>query len=129
MLLTKKQLREGAHLRPKQHPTTKFKTSMKGRPRKRRYALCIPIKKNPWTRTSSSALRSVFGVDALGAKALSLFQSALQPKTYANYGSNMTSFFTYCEENAIPYLDVTTIDIARYIAWMGERGTVATDSL
>jgi hypothetical protein len=71
----------------------------------------------------------VFGDDALGAKALALFQSALQPKTYINYGSNMTSFFTYCEENAIPYLDVTTIDIARYIAWMGERGTVAADSL
>jgi hypothetical protein len=41
----------------------------------------------------------------------------------------MTSFFTFCEENAIPYLDVTNIDIARYIAWMGDRGTVAADSL
>jgi hypothetical protein len=84
MLLTRKQLREGAHLRPQQHPSTKFKTNTKDRPRKRRYALDIPIKKNPWTKTSSSALRSVFGDDALGAKALSLFQSALQPKTYIN---------------------------------------------
>jgi hypothetical protein len=129
MLLTKKQLREGAQLRPKQQAPMSFKTTTKGRPRERRYALCLPIKKNPWTKTSSSALQSVFGDDALGAKALALFQSALQPKTYINYGSNMTSFFTYCEENAIPYLEVTTIDIARYIAWMGERGTVAADSL
>jgi hypothetical protein len=71
----------------------------------------------------------VFGNGTLGEKALALFQSALQPKTYQNYGSNMTSFFTFCEENAIPYLDVTNIDIARYIAWMGDRGTVAADSL
>jgi hypothetical protein len=71
----------------------------------------------------------VFGNDALGEKALALFQSALQPKTYQNDGSNMASFFTFCEENAIPYLDVTNIDIARYIGWMGDRGTVAADNL
>ena len=41
----------------------------------------------------------------------------------------MTSFFTFSEENAIPYLDVASIDIARYIALMGDRGTVAADSL
>ncbi len=40
----------------------------------------------------------------------------------------MTSFFTLCKENATPYLDVTNIDVARYIAWMGDRGTVAADS-
>jgi len=71
----------------------------------------------------------VFGNDALGGKALALFQSALHKKTYLNYGSNMTSFFTFCEKNVIPYLEVTNIDIARYIAWMGNRGTVAADSL
>ena len=41
----------------------------------------------------------------------------------------MTSFFNFCEENAIPYLDVTNIDIAHYIAWMGDQGSVAPDSL
>ncbi len=71
----------------------------------------------------------MFGTDALGTKALVLFQSSLQPKTYQNYGSNMTSFFAFCEQNAIPFLDVTNIDITRYIAWMGDRGTVAADSL
>jgi hypothetical protein len=129
MLLTKKQLREGAHLGPQQQAPNSLKTRAKGLPRKKRYAIRLPDKKNPWTKTSSSALQSVFGNDTLGEKALALFQSALQPKTYQNYGSNMTSFFTFCEENAIPYLDVTNIDIARYIAWMGDRGTVAADSL
>jgi hypothetical protein len=41
----------------------------------------------------------------------------------------MTSFFAFCEEQAIPFLNVTNIDVTRYIAWVGERGTVAADSL
>ncbi len=41
-------------------------------------------------------------MDDLEAKALALFQSALQLGTYRNYGSNMTGFFVFCEENAIP---------------------------
>jgi hypothetical protein len=83
MLLTGKQLNEGAYLRPKQQAPISFKTIAKGRPRKKRYELCLPNKKkNPWTKTSSSALQGVFGNDALREKALALFQSALQPKTY-----------------------------------------------
>jgi hypothetical protein len=86
MLLTKKQLREGAHLGPQQQAPNSFKTRATGLPRKKRYAIRLPDKKNPWTKTSSSALQSVFGNDTLGEKALALFQSALQPKTYQNYG-------------------------------------------
>ncbi len=88
-----------------------------------------PSQENPWTRSSNSALRSLFGEDDLGERALALFQSSLQPKTYANNGSNMTSFFALCEEQAIPFLNVTNIDVTRYIAWMRERGTVAVDNL
>jgi len=73
MLLTKKQLREGTHLRPQPHAPNNFKARAKGRPRKKRYALCLSNKKNPWTKTSSSALHGVFGNDALGEKALALF--------------------------------------------------------
>ena len=58
----------------------------------------------------------MFGEDELGAKPLAMFQSSLQPGTYQNYGSNMTSFFQVCEESAIPPLDNTNIDIARYLA-------------
>ena len=115
MLLNKKQLREGRHLQPNKHTTSNLKEKAKERTRKRRYALRLPHKDNPWTRSSSSALRSLFGGDDLGARALALFQSSLQPKTYANYGSNMTSFFAFCEEQAIPFLNVTNIDVTRYI--------------
>ncbi len=78
--------------------------------------MTLPGNLNPWTETSTSALQGVFGDDELGAKALALFQAALRPGTYKNYGSNMTSFFRFCEENAIAPLDVTNIDIARYLA-------------
>jgi hypothetical protein len=48
------------------------------------------------------ALQSVLYTDDLGAKALVLFQTTLQPGNYRNYGSNMTGFFVFCEENANP---------------------------
>jgi hypothetical protein len=73
-----------------------------GRPRSRRYALDLPNKDNPWTKSCGPALHNVFGDDDLGGKALALFQSSLQPRIYKNYGSNMTSFFRFCEEHAIP---------------------------
>jgi hypothetical protein len=79
MLLTKKQLREGKHLRLQEHVPIIFKNIARGRPRKKRYALCLPGKKKPWTKKRSSALQHVFGTDALGTKALSLFQTPLQP--------------------------------------------------
>jgi hypothetical protein len=80
MLLKRKQLREGQHFRPHERAHEEFKKSAKGRPRTRRYGLDLP-KKKPWTKTSHSALRNVFGADDLGEKALALFQSALQPGT------------------------------------------------
>jgi hypothetical protein len=41
----------------------------------------------------------------------------------------MTGFFIFCDENAIPPLDVTNIDNTRYLAWIGDQGIVAADSL
>jgi hypothetical protein len=41
----------------------------------------------------------------------------------------MTGFFRFCEESSITSLDITNADIARYLAWMADQGTVATDSL
>ena len=78
------------------------KKTVTGRPRSRRYALDLPNKNNPWTKSCGPALQNVFGYDDLGGKALALFQSSLQPRTYKNYGSNMTSFFRFCEEHATP---------------------------
>ena len=37
----------------------------------------------------------------------------------------MVGFFEFCELNAIAPLNVSPVDIARCIAWLGEGGTVA----
>jgi hypothetical protein len=106
-----------------------FKTQAKGRPRVKRYALELPLEESPWTKTSSAALQTVFGKDDLGARALALYQSSLQPGTYRNYGSNLTGFLRFCDESSIAPLDITNAEIARYLAWMADQGTVAADSL
>ena len=41
----------------------------------------------------------------------------------------MTGFFRFFEESAITPLDITNADIARYLAWMAEQGTVAAENL
>ncbi len=74
-------------------------------------------------------MREVFGEDKLGQLATALFQSALQPRTYENYGSNLRSFLKFCEETILDPLGATLVDVARYVAWLGLRGTVAADSL
>ena len=123
-----RQLRAGLHL-----TSTRPSSTVAARPpqpqRPARYSLSLPKVAIPWASTSTSALSNIFGGDALGARAMSLFQSALQPGTYASYNSNLAGFFSYCQEYNLAPLDTTAIDIARYVAWLGERGTVAADSL
>ena len=65
----------------------------------------------------------------MGAQALALFKSSLQPGTQRNYGAILARFFELCELNAIVPLEIFPMDIARYIAWLGERGTVAATSM
>ena len=69
------------------------------------------------------------GEDELGRIAASLFQTALTSDTYVHYSSNLTGFFKFCELFLIDPLQVTLVDIARYIEWLGHIGTVATSSL
>jgi len=128
MLLTQKQLRDGLHLPQRRHNIGAFKARTKQQ-KKQRYAIVFPDEANPWAKSSASELGNVFGDDELGERALALFQSSLQPTTYRNYGSNMTPFFNFCDASAISPLEVTNIEVARYVAWMGVQGTVAADSL
>ncbi len=71
----------------------------------------------------------VFGTDHLGRDATTMFQSALQEDTYENYGSNMRSLISFCEVFQINPLEATPVDIARYLAWLGKRGTIAAGNL
>jgi len=55
--------------------------------------------------------------------------SSLQPSTLKNFGANLVGFFEFCELHAIAPLDDSPVDTARYIAWLGERETVAATSM
>ncbi len=102
MLLAKAQLRKGQHLQTQERPLSTFKKTAKGRPKTKRYTLIIPDTHNPLAKTSNSTLKTIFGGDDLGAKALALFQPSLQPSTHCNYGFNMSDFFRFCEDSDIP---------------------------
>ena len=98
--------------------------------RGRRYDLQLPTtRKTKRPSTSTTALSSIFGNDELGRIATSLFQSALSTGTKENYNSNLSGFFRFCDESLLDPLAVGPIDIARYLAWLGKRGTIAAGSL
>ena len=61
--------------------------------------------------------------------ATSLFQSALTERTKDNYSSNLGAFYKFCGERLLDPLTASPIDIARYVAWLGQRGTIAAGSL
>jgi hypothetical protein len=61
-------------------------------------------------------MKHVFGDDKWGKSTLALFQAALQPKTYKNYGSALTGFIEFCGETGIDPLEDNPEEIARYIA-------------
>jgi hypothetical protein len=71
----------------------------------------------------------VIGEDELGQLATSLFQSALTTDTQRNYGSKLASFYKSCDSFLFNPPAVSPIDIARYNAWLDQRGTVAANSL
>ncbi len=74
-------------------------------------------------------MKSVFGDDELGEAATVLFQSAATKGTDQNYTSNLKTFFELCDTSLIYPQQVSPIHIARYIALIGKRGTVAAASL
>jgi len=98
--------------------------------RPRRYALHFPTTtRKDWETLDTTAMKTVFGNDDLEKAATTLFQAATTKRTDQNYSSNMRSFFEFCNVSFIEPQDATPIDIARYMAWLGERGTVAASSL
>ena len=131
MLLGGRALHEGHHL-PRTRGAAAQGTQGRGgiSKRPRRYTLRLPTTRGAArASTSTTALSTVFGEDELGRIATSLFQSALATGTKGNYESNLGSFFSFCEEFLLDPLGVGPIDIAHYLAWLGQRGTIAAESL
>ncbi len=74
-------------------------------------------------------MSSVFGDDELGKAATTLFQSSTTSRTDHNYSSSLKSLFEFYTVSILDPQQGTPIDIARYIAWLGKRGTFAAASL
>ena len=77
----------------------------------------------------ASSLGTLLGHDDLGRTALALCQASLQPRSYGTYASALKGFLDFCDEESLLPLDVTPVHVARYLAWLGLRGTVAAASL
>ena len=76
-----------------------------------------------------SNLATLLGDDDLGRTALTLCQSSLQPRSYDTYASALAGFMRFYVEQDLAPLEATPVHIARYVAWLGMRGTVAATSL
>ncbi len=72
---------------------------------------------------------TVFEDDGLGRDATILIQSATSEGTDQNYSSKISSFFKFCDASLIAPLDVSPIDITRYVTWIGRRRTVAAANI
>ena len=74
-------------------------------------------------------METVSGDDDLGKATTCMFQSATTACTNQNYTSNLKSFFDFCTITLLGTQKVSPADIARYIAWLGKRGTIIVASL
>ncbi len=78
---------------------------------------------------ADSSLAALLGDDDLGRTTLSLCQASLQPRSYATYASTLSGFMQFCREQRVAPLAAPPVHIARYVAWLGQQGTVAASSL
>jgi hypothetical protein len=71
----------------------------------------------------------ILGSDALGPTILALLSAAWAPSTTSTYVSTIRLYFDFCEEHQLAPLDATPAHMARYVAWLGQLGTIKASSL
>ena len=69
------------------------------------------------------------GEDEVGQRALQLLGAKLAPNTYSSYCGKTLKFLQFCKEYNVDPLTCSTIDVIRYVSWLGLQGSVAADSL
>jgi len=74
-------------------------------------------------------MTKILGSDALGTKTLALLAAAWAPSTAATYGSTIRRYFDFCTEQRLAPLAATPAHMARYVAWLGQLGTIKASSL
>jgi hypothetical protein len=84
---------------------------------------------NHWADLMRPYMQRLMGTDKLGAKTLELLTATLAISTPDTYNRAIKPYFEFSEEQGIPPLAATTPTMARYIAWIGERGTIKATSM
>jgi site-specific recombinase XerD len=74
-------------------------------------------------------MQRLLGTDNLGAKTLELLTSAWAKSTSDTYSSAIKPYLQLYAEQGLPPLATTSATVARYIAWIGERGTIKATSM
>jgi hypothetical protein len=69
------------------------------------------------------------GSHILGAKTLALLSPAWAPNTASTYGSTIRRYFDFCEEERLAPPAATPAHMARYVAWLGQLGTIKASSM
>jgi hypothetical protein len=91
---------------------------------KLRYKIEVAGCKNPWAASMRPYMQRLLGTYNLGAKTLELLTAAWANNTSDTYINAIKPYFQLCEEQGMPHLAATAATMARYIAWIGERGTI-----
>jgi hypothetical protein len=94
-----------------------------------RYKVEVAGCNNPWAASMRPYMQRLLGIDSLGAKTLDLLTAAWAKSTSDTYNHDIKPYFQFCEEQGLPPLAATAATMARYIAWIGERGTIKATSL
>jgi hypothetical protein len=60
---------------------------------------------------------------------LELLTAAWEKSTSDTYNNAIKPYFLFCEEQGLPPLAATAATVVRYIAWVGEHGTIKATSM
>jgi hypothetical protein len=71
----------------------------------------------------------ILGSNTLGATTMALLAAAWAPCTAATYGNTISRYFDFCTEQQLAPLAATPAHMARYVAWLGQLGTIKASSL
>jgi hypothetical protein len=74
-------------------------------------------------------MQRLLGTNSLGEKTLELLTAAWGKSTSDTYNNAIKPYFQFCEEQGLPPLAATAATMARYIAWIGECGTIKASSV
>jgi hypothetical protein len=100
-----------------------------GRQKRPKYMANVIANTNPWIETMKPYMPTILGSGVLGTKTLALLSAAWAPNTTTSQGNTICRYFDLCEEHILAPLVATPAHMARYVAWLGQLGTMKASSL